>query len=295
MPAQLWLPTRRRLETWCANMPVLARVLANATRSADQLPGEATLLATAFALPESEVPVAALTRRIDATDDCSGRWLRVDPSFLRVEPAGVRMLACGDLSLSAEEVEALVVAVRPLFDDAGWRFEPAGHGRWYAQPDPVSPKLGGSSPDQALGTYIDSALPQGDAGRSTRRWLNELQMALHGLPINRMRNERGLPEVNSLWLHGDGVAPRTLAAHVDAVVSQDALVLGCAALAGIATESNRYSGRVLVDARTATAADAEAVAALLAARSDINIALASGERFESRAWQRVRFWRKAWT
>ena len=56
-------------------------------------------------------------------------------------------------------------ALRPLFDDAGWRFHAATPDRWYVQPDPLHPPIGGGTPEQVLGAYIDDALPPGDGGR----------------------------------------------------------------------------------------------------------------------------------
>lgn len=245
-------------------------------------------------MPQS-LPSAALSRRVDAPDDAGGRWLRADPCHLRVEIAGVRMLACGDLRLSPEEMQGFAASVRPLFDDAGWRFDAAHAQRWYARPGVADPAIGGEAPEHVLGAYIDRALPAGEAGRITRRWLNELQMALHEHPLNRARRERGWPEINSLWLHGDGVAPPSLSARVDALWSQDALVCGCADIAGVRVldEVVREWPSVLVDARTGDDASASAVATLLAMPVAVDIALESGERFAWRPWHRLRFWRRA--
>lgn len=291
MPASVWLPARRHLGAFVGQVPALRRLLSTATRQSDLEPGTPALLSSVFDPLPSPLPSAALTRRFDCPDDHAGRWLRVDPCHLRVEIAGVRMLACGDLALRAEEIGDFVSAVQPLFEDAGWRFDAARPERWYAQPEAAHPPVGGDAPERVLGAYIDAALPQGEAGRATRRWLNELQMALHDHPLNRARRERGLPEVNSLWLHGDGAAPSMLSARVDAVWSQDALVLGCADLASVHGADPSSHRRVLIDARAGDEASARRVAALLSRGDGIDIALASGERFAWRPWHRLRFWR----
>ena len=272
---------------------MLRRVLSTATRLPDRMPGSAVLLSDAFPALPSSLPVAALTRRIDAPGNHAGRWLRADPCHLRVEIAGVRMLACGDLALTAEEASGFAATVQLLFDDAGWRFDAAHAQRWYARPDAAHPPIGGDAPEQVLGAYIDTALPQGEAGRATRRWLNELQMALHDHPLNLARRDRGLPEVNSLWLHGDGVAPESWSPRVDAVWSPDALLRGCAHAADVCVHDTLPSdGRgLLVDARSGNA-DAVAVATqLLRDNRSLVIALASGESFVWRPWHRLRFWR----
>ncbi len=296
MPALLWLPPRRRLGALTARLPKLRAVLEQSSRLADAEPGCAGLLSAVFTGLPAELPTAALTRIVDAPDDRGGRWLRADPCMLRVESAGVRMLACGALAPSADEVRDLCATLQPLFADAGWVLHAAAPERWYVRPDAAHPRLGGQDPEHVLGACIDAALPVGDAGRATRRWLNELQMALHEHPCNRARRSRGLPEVNSLWLHGDGVAPASLTAAIAAAHSPDPLLRGCMALAGVAV-LNRPSGesdRILVDARDADDdALVEVLARVLDRHEPLQLRLESGERFAWRSWHRLRFWRRA--
>ena len=142
MPQMLWLPPRRHLGALVGRVPALRRLLSTATRLPDAVAGANALLSTVF-LECPEFPaVAALTRRVDAPDDHDGRWLRADPCHLRVETAGVRMLACGGLRIPEDELPMFEAALRPLFDDAGWRFHAATPDRWYVQPDPLHPPIG---------------------------------------------------------------------------------------------------------------------------------------------------------
>lgn len=293
MSGLLWLPARRHLGAFVAQVPALRRRLSTATRLPDRAPGSFPLLADAFPGLPSPLPTAALTRRFDAPENHDGRWLRVDPCHLRVEIAGVRMLACADLSLTADEASGFAAVVQPLFDAAGWGFEAVHAQRWYAQPEVAHPAVGGDAPEHVLGAYIDTALPQGEAGRATRLWLNELQMALHGHPLNRARCDRGQPEINSLWLHGDGVAPASLSARIAAVWSPDALVRGCAHAASLRVFDAAPSEcrGTLVDARSGDAEAAVCVAQLLRHNGPVEMALASGERFVWQPWHRLRFWR----
>ncbi|MBP6077620.1 MAG: hypothetical protein KA505_02320 [Xanthomonadales bacterium] len=294
MPQMLWLPPRRHLGALVGRVPALRRLLSTATRLPDAVAGANALLSTVF-LECPEFPaVAALTRRVDAPDDHDGRWLRADPCHLRVETAGVRMLACGGLRIPEDELPMFEAALRPLFDEAGWRFHAATPDRWYVQPDPLHPPIGGGTPEQVLGAYIDDALPPGDGGRVTRRWLNELQMALHDHALNRARRERSLPEINSLWLHGDGVAPNAWSTRVAAVMSRDPLVLGCADVAGIPVRHDLadVTPALLVDARDDVVATVLARSRWLEQSSALDIALESGERFVWRSWHRLRFWRR---
>ena len=114
MPQLLWLPPRRHLGALVEQVPALRRVLSKATRLPDAAAGVNSLLATAFPDMAATFATAALTRRIDAPEDHDGRWLRVDPCHLRVEIAGVRMLACAGMQLAEDELSAFETALRPF-------------------------------------------------------------------------------------------------------------------------------------------------------------------------------------
>lgn len=293
MPACVWLPRRGRIGALAERVPLLREVLGRATRLADAAAGSAALLAGAFSGLGERIPEAALTRRFDVPGDHGGRWLRADPCHLRVEASGVRMLACGSgLGLAREESAAFAQALQPLFDEAGWRFDGSHPERWYLQPPAEHPVLGGAAPEQVLGAFVDAGLAMGDAGRATRQWLNAAQMVLHAHPLQAQRRGRGLAEVNSVWLHGDGVAPAQLRSPSTLVCSRDPLLLGCADAAGVrvaelpvATEREW-----LLDARDALAS-APALQEVLAWRRPLLLQLESGERFHWRPVHRWRFWR----
>ncbi len=294
MTAQLWLPARRHLAALAETAPALRHWISRGTHLADALPGLLPLLEDVFANLPKPLPIAPWTRRSDAPEDCAGRWLRADPCHLRVETAGVRMLACGVMQLSMPEAEAYARSLQPLFDEAGWRLHVATPERWYLQPTPEYESIGGGAPEDVVGAYIDTALPVGDGGRASRVWLNEIQMALHEHPTSRERRARGLPEVNSLWLHGDGVcaaAPRCLATSVH---SHDPLLHALATASGVraaAAADQTFSG-ALIDARSWDAMLLSMIAALHAANAAVELKLESGERFRYRPWHRLRFWRR---
>jgi hypothetical protein len=294
MPVLLWLPARRHLATSGDEAAALRHWIRYGTRLPDASAGEKALLETAFSALDQPLATAAWTRAFDAPDDCSGRWLRADPCHLRVEPSGVRMLACGAMALSLDDANAYADSVRSLFDDAGWRLHVASPGRWYVQPDAGAAAIGGEAPEHVLGAYIDAALPAGDAGRATRLLLNEVQMALHQHPRDKVRRERGLPAVNSLWLHGDGVRCAAPVCRVEQVSSGDPLLCALTQAAGKRVVDGREGpyDAMLIDARAPGAEFALALNELLAADVPVNLCLESGERFHYRPWHRWRVWRR---
>ncbi|MPN46698.1 hypothetical protein SDC9_194295 [bioreactor metagenome] len=73
------------------------------------------------------------------------------------------------------------------------------------------------------------------SGKESRltRWLNEVQMFLHGHPVNARRQAEGKPAINSLWLWGGGTLPALQAAAWSAVSTSNPLATGLALASGI--------------------------------------------------------------
>ena len=61
-------------------------------------------------------------------------------------------------------------------------------------------------PSRVLGRNIESALPFGETSGCVRALLSEIEMWLHGQPLNLKREAQGLPRISSLWLWGGGAA-----------------------------------------------------------------------------------------
>jgi hypothetical protein len=61
-----------------------------------------------------------------------------------------------------------------------------------------------ATPEAAVTSPLEQAMPQGRDARELRRLMTELQMLLHEHPVNVARLRRGVPEVNAVWFHGAG-------------------------------------------------------------------------------------------
>ncbi|HEX7917494.1 hypothetical protein [Rudaea sp.] len=211
----------------------MASWLARGNRMADAAPGRATVLRECFAIEAAVLPVAALTRSIDAGDAGEAKWLRADPAFVMADAVTLRLLACGNLGLSADETEALAQTLWPLFEESGLVFDAPHRRRWYLRcpRDAVLPKF--SSPDEALGDDLAKHLPEGENARKWRGLLNEVQIVLTQHPVNAQRARRGLPPVNSLWFWGAGVLPQRVHCEFDRVISDDEVIASLAQLGGV--------------------------------------------------------------
>ena len=306
MRLSLLLPARRHLES-----AIAASWLVRGDRMADAARGRATVLRECFVIEAAALPVAALTRSIDADDAGEAKWLRADPAFVMADAVTLRMLACGDLGLSAGETEALAQALWPLFEESGFVFDTPHPQRWYLRcpRDAALPKF--SSPDEALGDDLAKHLPDGENARKWRGLLNEVQIVLTQHPVNTQRARRGLPPVNSLWFWGAGELPQRVRCEFDRVISDDEVVASLAKLSGVwsSPQSQSLSSMIgeqnqgrsmlvdLADQRDIARLDDEWFKPIADALKrgqirQLDLLFESGERHVVKPGHRWRFWRR---
>lgn len=138
-----------------------------------------------------------------------GHWLMGREHFTLLDPQA--------LGLDAATSQALLEALRPLFEDDGWQLRWGAPTRWYAS-HPTLDGLPTASLDRVVGRNPDlwlSADPQDPEAphavtRALRRLQAEVQMALYQHPLNDRREAEGLPTVNSFWVSGCGKLPAAL-------------------------------------------------------------------------------------
>lgn len=294
---EFWLPALTRFEP---DHP-LRRVLARADRLADGPQGYLDGLAERFDCGVTPLPVAALTREALAGDAGDASWLCADPCWMQPDMTGVRLLACGQMQLSAGEAAGFAQALRPVFEEAGLELQVSTPDRWHLRlPDGLAlPAF--DTPEQALGEDLYQHLPQGEPGRRWRVLANEVQVLLHQHPRNAARSATGLPPMNHLWLWGAGRLPARVEGRVAGVVGDDILLGALARRARLPLQPRSPDAVAaaapgwLVDLQDLPAATIAQVwwGALHAAmhRRGAVLAFASGERWRYRPWHRWRFWR----
>lgn len=178
------------------------------------------------------LPVAAVTRVADGGAPDGGWWLRVDPVRMVPSWENLVMLGNDDLELTMGEARALAEELVPLFAEFGGRLEVGHPKRWYLRL-PTPPRLETTPLTEVVGRSIEAHLPYGDDRSEWHRLLNEVQMQLHASPINRAREGRGEPAVNSVWFWGGGSLPAAVSAPWTRVQGADPVTAGLAKLAGV--------------------------------------------------------------
>lgn len=220
----LWWPHGESGEV-CRDLalPELELLLARSRRHVFPAIGIDAWLCQAFEVERgADWPVAALTLEADGVDPQQAYWLRADPVHLRLDPGGLVLTEIGDWPLAPGEAGALIETLNQRFAADGIAFVAPCPQRWYVRLE-TDPQIVTVALEEVAGHPVDPHLPAGSGALAWHRILNEIQMLLHDHPVNREREARGLPPVNSVWLWGGGRSPRVHGHHFTAVWSVEPL------------------------------------------------------------------------
>ena len=282
----LLLPELARVE----HVPPLSLWLSRGDRLPDAKPGRDSALRECFEFTGTLLPMAALTRSLDADDASAALWVRADPAYAMVDAATARLIDCGDLGLTQTESDELAGALRPLFGDAGFPLEAVRSDRWYLR-CPLDARVPVfADPRLARGDDLMRHLPRGDNERRWRSLFNEAQVILHNHPLNVRRAQSGKMPVNSLWFWGAGTLPDWVRTRFAQVVSADPVVVALARLAKVpgvdpSARVAESGANVLLDVAEVPQIDVRRFVG-------IDALFASGERLRYRHGHRWRFWRR---
>ncbi|MBI5611734.1 MAG: hypothetical protein HY942_01480 [Gammaproteobacteria bacterium] len=213
----------------------LETVLARADRRVRDVVGFEARLFDLFGVarpPDSDWPVASVTRIVDAGVVDNDWWMRADPVHLNANSGGLILTDAAELDLTQQEAGGLVAELMEIFTADGWLFKAAHPQRWYLRPL-TPPDIRTHALPDIVGRDIDSYLPYGPDAKAWHTILNEIQILLHTSNVNQAREARGELPVNSLWFWGAGRLPQLGGTDWTRVWSDEPLGLGLARLAGI--------------------------------------------------------------
>ncbi|MEJ8798416.1 regulator [Trinickia caryophylli] len=183
-----------------------------------------------------EAPLAPYMLLADGGSPGDAVWACVEPVHVRVAHDHLVLIDPDALGLADDEAATLLALARPLVEELGVRIEAPTPKRWYLSGEALG-RLASASPLRASGRSIEIWLPHdAHTGARSRAWMklqNEIQMTWFEHPVNEARETRGLPAVNSLWLHAQGAAAR-LRSPFARVFSDAPATRGLAHAAGVA-------------------------------------------------------------
>ncbi|SAL16295.1 regulator [Caballeronia telluris] len=182
-----------------------------------------------------DAPLAPYMLLADGGTPGDARWACVEPVHVRIAHDHLVLIDPATLEVSADEARALFQTVQPLIEEMGVDVQAPGATRWYVSGESLG-ALSGASPLRASGRNIEIWLPhEAKTGQRSRAWMklqNEVQMAWFEHPLNEAREARGLPAINSIWLHGQGVY-QTVSSPFSRVMSHAAATRGLALAADL--------------------------------------------------------------
>ncbi len=210
------------------HLPALEKLLACSQLEPLRIDTLEAWLCEAFGV--SDQAIAAVTLRADGIEPGNACWLRADPVHLHIRQG--QLIMQPDVLLSADEAAQLCASLNAHFADEGLRFFAPHPQRWYLQLD-VAPDMLTRPLAQVAGKSVHAHLSQ---GKDALRWhgvLNEIQMLFYEHAVNRAREARGEPPINSVWLWGGGRAGKQLLRPFARMYGDSALVEAFAQVAGI--------------------------------------------------------------
>ncbi|RDD91824.1 phosphoglycerate mutase, partial [Acidovorax sp. BoFeN1] len=196
-------------------LPHLDRLLAR-LGPAGTSPGEETsfsppherALANALGLPldDGRIPWAAWHRHQQGLPTDGEAWAFVTPCQWHVSTDHITLRDPESLALDEAASRALLAIVAPWFADDGITLHYDQPTRWLASGALFAP-LATASLERVLLRDVRPWMPEPRAARTARtlhRLHSEMQMLLYTHAFNDERAARGLPVVNSFWVHGTG-------------------------------------------------------------------------------------------
>lgn len=189
------------------NCPALETLLAKADKLPIEVGHKHSFAVNASYLfhQKNTLPVAPTTAISDLEDfDPSYFWLRVDPVQMIPDRDTLVVIPGEDLGIEDEEATALVEAFNEHFAQDKVMLEMGSNLRWYIrilQPVDVQTR----ALDSVAYQSVQEAMPEGNASAYWRQLMNEVQMLFFAHPVNEARRMQGMPEVNGVWVWGEGL------------------------------------------------------------------------------------------
>jgi hypothetical protein len=181
-------------------------------------------LARALGLPvqDGRIPWAAWQRHQHGQPTGGDAWAFVTPCHWQVGTDHITLRGPESLGLDNAASRALLSIVAPWFADDGITLHYDQPTRWLAS-SPLFATLATASLERVLQRDVRAWMPDAKAARTLHRLHSEMQMLLYTHAFNDERAERGLPVINSFWVHGAGALPHPAPAARTAPVLPTAL------------------------------------------------------------------------
>lgn len=139
------------------------------------------------------------------------RWCcRADPVHLQPHGDHLRLFDDTLLQVKSEEAQPLIATFNANHEDEDLRLVSGAPARWYLTSS-TALDVAAESPDKVYGRNVLDFMIEKFGAAPARRLMNDVQMIFHRHEVNMLREDNGLPAVNSVWLWGGGSLPAATA------------------------------------------------------------------------------------
>jgi hypothetical protein len=168
----------------------------------------------------------AALRMWGQTGDRPGTWIAAaDPVYLEPQLDRLFLHTLGPNDVTTSEMRRLFDGLQDILGaDGAVGFARLGSCGYIRSGRPMMTAL---VPAAMLDRQSpEESLPPADSAADTLNLISEIEMTLHGQPVNAERQSRGRPPVNSLWIWGGGYAPERHSVPVPPLYADDPLLRG---------------------------------------------------------------------
>ena len=186
------------------------------------------LLAQVLGALGREPPIEGLAalRMWGQTGDRPGTWIAAaDPVYMEPRLDRLFLHVLGPEDISRSEMRRLFDGLQEtLGTDGALGFARLGSFGYVRATQPIV--TAAIPPALVDGRNPDQSLPSSDTAADTLKLISEIEMTLHGHPVNAERMACGQPPVNSLWIWGGGYAPERSSVRVPPLFADDSTLRG---------------------------------------------------------------------
>jgi hypothetical protein len=207
-PEQAGMDSRRAAPSATDAAPEVAPGLAQLARFGDKaaLPeGWRAWTARWLGLPQwADAPAASVAAAALEDAPADGAVWLATPVHLIAGMTSLHFDRRSVLRLPEAELDLLATSFRDTFRGSGFDLRPLGSGELLLTGSEVSLGAATTEPARLLLTSVAEGLPKGGGARALRQLSAEIEMWLHGHPVNDDRAQRGALTIAALWLWGGG-------------------------------------------------------------------------------------------
>ena len=240
IPGLLWPASRTPTPAGGLALPALETILGHARPAARPAQSLDRCLADLFGLATDALPHAALRRAGEPVAPLHdiGTCLCADPVNLHFAREHLLLADASGLEIREDEAARIIEGLNETLSDIG-RFEAPAADRWYLW-SRKRPEANFAALSDVAGRPVGLFMPEGIQARDWHRLSNEIQVWLHGHPVNAAREASGFRPINSLWFWGAGDPPSTLQRPAQRIQANGTLARGLVRFAGlVCTDSTR--------------------------------------------------------